>query len=120
MSKRADTHLRTLLIHGARALLQHAKMPGPWLQQLSQRRPPNVVIVALTNKMARTIWAVLAHDRAYAKDHVSLRPHASARGSYVKRNLTFERIARHQLRWVLTATTDRSDRDPPNLNGVWG
>lgn len=78
MSKRGDTYLRTLLIHGARAVLQHAKEPGPWLKQLSQRRPPNVVIVALANKMARTIWVVLAHDRAYDKDHVSMRPHTAA------------------------------------------
>lgn len=78
MSKRGDTYLRTLLIHGARAVLQHAKTPDPWLQQLSQRRPPNVVIVALANKIARTIWAVLAHERAYDKDHVSLRPLAAA------------------------------------------
>jgi transposase len=78
MSKRGDTYLRTLLIHGARAVLRHAKSPSPWLQQLSQRRPPNVVIVALANKIARTIWAVLAHECAYDKDHVSLRPHAAA------------------------------------------
>jgi transposase len=78
ISKRGDTYLRTLLIHGARAVLRHAKTPSPWLQQLSQRRPPNVAIVALANKMARTIWAVLAHERAYDKDHVSLRPHAGA------------------------------------------
>ena len=78
MSKRGDTYLRTLLIHGARAVLRHAKEPGPWLKQLSQRRPPNVVIVALANKIARTIWAVLAHERAYHKDHVSVRPLAAA------------------------------------------
>lgn len=77
MSKRGDTYLRTLLIHGARAVLQHAKTPSPWLQQISQRRPPNVVIVALANKIARTIWAVLAHDRAYDKGHVSQRPLAA-------------------------------------------
>ena len=78
MSKRGDTYLRTLLIHGARAVLRHARTPGPWLQQLSQRRPPNVVIVALANKIARTIWAVLAHERAYDKDHVNMRPLAAA------------------------------------------
>jgi transposase len=77
MSKRGDTYLRTLLIHGARAVLQHAKTPNSWLQQLSQRRPPNVVIVALANKIARTIWAVLAHDCAYDKGHVSQRPLAA-------------------------------------------
>jgi len=74
MSKRGDTYLRTLLIHGARAVLRRPKTLSPWLQQLSQRRPLNVVIAALANKMARTIWAVLAHDRAYDKDHVSMRP----------------------------------------------
>lgn len=77
ISKRGDTYLRTLLIHGARAVLLHAKTPSPWLQQLSQRRPPNVVIVALANKIARTIWAVLSHDVAYEKEHVSLRPLAT-------------------------------------------
>ncbi|MGJ9420841.1 IS110 family transposase [Massilia sp. CMS3.1] len=78
ISKRGDTYLRTLLIHGARAVLLHAKTPSPWLQQLSQRRPLNVAVVALANKMARTIWAVLAHERAYDKEHVSLRPLAVA------------------------------------------
>jgi transposase len=78
VSKRGDTYLRTLLIHGARAVLLHAKAPSPWLQQLIQRRPLNVVIVALANKIARTIWAVLAHDHAYDKEHVSSRPLATA------------------------------------------
>ena len=78
MSKRGDVYLRTLLIHGARAVLRHAKTPSPWLQQLSQRRPPNVVVVALANKLARTIWAVLAHERAYDREHVSSRPLAAA------------------------------------------
>lgn len=74
ISKRGDAYLRTLLIHGARSVLQHAKEPGPWVEQLGQRRPPNVVVVALANKMARTICAVLAHDRAYQKGYVSVRP----------------------------------------------
>jgi len=59
-------------------VLQHAKAPSLWLQQLSLRRPPNVVIVALAHKIARTIWAVLAHERAYDKHHVSLRPQPAA------------------------------------------
>ncbi|ONX87097.1 IS110-like element ISBcen5 family transposase, partial [Burkholderia cenocepacia] len=61
ISKRGDMYLRTLLIHGARSVLTHAKEPGEWIEQMKKRRPPNVVIVALANKMARTIWAVLAH-----------------------------------------------------------
>lgn len=78
ISKRGDTYLRTLLIHGARATLTHAKEPSRWLQELGQRRPPNVVTVALANKMARTIWAVLAHERTYDSEHVSMRPHLAA------------------------------------------
>lgn len=78
MSKRGDTYLRTMLMHGARAVLSSPKTLSPWLQQLLARRPFNVVTVALANKMARTIWAVLAHDRAYDKEHISLRPGAAA------------------------------------------
>jgi transposase len=74
ISKRGDSYLRTLLIHGARAVFTHAKDPGPWIEQVKQRRPANVVIVALANKIARTIWAVLAHDRRYEKGYVSVKP----------------------------------------------
>jgi transposase len=68
ISKRGDTYLRTLLIHGARACLR-SKEKSRWLQQLLTRRPTNVVIVALANKMARTIWALLAHARSYDPAH---------------------------------------------------
>jgi transposase len=74
ISRRGDTYLRTLLIHGARSVLTHAKELGSWVEQISRRRPRNVVIVALANKIARTIWAVLAHDRPYRKEHVSVKP----------------------------------------------
>jgi transposase len=71
ISKRGDTYLRTLLIHGARSvLLSHPRQhrDGPlhtWLARLLERRPQNVVVVALANKMARTIWALLAHGRTF-------------------------------------------------------
>lgn len=74
ISRRGDTYLRTLLIHGARSVLYHAKEPSSWVEQISKRRPPNVVIVALANKMARTIWAILAHERSYQMGHVSAKP----------------------------------------------
>jgi transposase len=70
ISKRGDTYLRTLLVHGARSVLLHAKDPGPWIEQMLRRRPKNVVIVALANKLARTIWVVLAHGQPYQKDKV--------------------------------------------------
>ena len=78
MSKRGDTYLRTLLVHGARSVLHHTKVPSPWLQQIRARRPLNVVIGALANKIARTIWAVLAHERKYDKAYVSSMPQVAA------------------------------------------
>jgi transposase len=62
ISKRGDSYLRTLLIHGARAVLRQAKRhperATPWLRALLARRPVNVV--ALANKNARIAWALLA------------------------------------------------------------
>ncbi|UIF89143.1 IS110 family transposase (plasmid) [Cupriavidus necator] len=75
ISRRGDTYVRTLLIHGARSVLFHAKHVGAWAEQMQKRRPANVVTVALANKMARTIWAILAHDRPYKQDHVSAQPY---------------------------------------------
>jgi transposase len=80
ISKRGDTYLRTLLIHGARSvLLSHSRKrrDGPlptWLDGLLQRRPSNVVVVALANKMARTIWALLAQGRTFDAAWVSKPP----------------------------------------------
>jgi transposase len=67
ISKRGDTYLRTLLIHGSRSVLSHAKDPGAWVSQLINRGHSSVAIVAIANKMARTIWAVLANNSAYEK-----------------------------------------------------
>jgi len=72
ISKRGDPYLRTLLIHGARAVLTQALKPGrtldPWLKDILARRPKNVVIVALANKIARTVWALIAHGRAFDRN----------------------------------------------------
>ncbi len=77
ISKRGDTYLRTLLIHGARSVLCHAKEPGPWLEGIKSRRPANVVIVAQAAKMARTIWAVTAKEQEYQRGFKSVRPLAA-------------------------------------------
>lgn len=77
ISKRGDTYLRTLLIHGARSVLTHAKEPGPWLEGLKGRRPANVVVVAQAAKMARTIWAVTAKEQSYQRGYESVRPSAT-------------------------------------------
>lgn len=65
ISKRGDVYLRTLLIHCARSAIQHKRNPWPWIDNMLLRRPYNVVVSALANKMARTIWALLAHNRTY-------------------------------------------------------
>jgi transposase len=66
ISKRGDTYLRTLLIHGARAVLKVAyKKDDPrsrWLQNLCSRRNKNIAAVALANKNARIVWALLTKE----------------------------------------------------------
>jgi transposase len=69
ISKRGDGYLRTLLVHGARAVLRVAeRKPGyeaSWLAGLLKRRHPNIAAVALANKNARVVWALLRHGRNY-------------------------------------------------------
>ncbi|HBS5837306.1 TPA: IS110 family transposase [Klebsiella variicola] len=67
ISKRGDKYLRKLLINGAHSVIQNANEPGAWVTNLLKRRTVNVASVALANKMARTIWAVLAHNKPYIK-----------------------------------------------------
>lgn len=72
MSKRGDTYLRTLLIHGARSVIfraRHKAQKDNWLHRLLARRNPNVAAVALANKNARIVWALLAHDRLFRADY---------------------------------------------------
>lgn len=72
ISKRGDPYVRTLLIHGARSVITHqcrGKRLSPWLKALLERRPFNVVVVALANKMARTAWALAAHGRTYQEHY---------------------------------------------------
>lgn len=78
LSKRGDPYLRTLLIHGARSVIEHAKNKPKWLEELLARRPLNVAVVALANKMARTAWALIAHGRVYRRDWKSSRPGSGA------------------------------------------
>jgi len=78
LSKRGDPYLRTLLIHGARAVITHAKDKPLWLEQLLARRPLNVAVVALANKMARTAWALVAHGREYQREWKNTAPRSCA------------------------------------------
>jgi len=69
ISKRGDRYLRTLLIHGARSVIRAAENRqdalGAWIRQLLSRRSKNVVAVALANKNARIVWALLKHQRKF-------------------------------------------------------
>jgi transposase len=69
ISKRGNSYLRKLLVHGARAVLQCRDKQSPglraWLSQLAARAHTNIVAVALANKMARIVWAVLSKGEAY-------------------------------------------------------
>ncbi len=78
LSKRGDPYLRTLLINGARSVIERTKHKPLWLEKMLARRPLNVVAVALANKMARTAWALVAHGRTYQREWKSNLPMACA------------------------------------------
>ena len=65
ITKAGDGYLRRLLVNGARALSRWWRTRSPWLMGLLARRPVNVAIVALANKMARVIWVVMARGEVY-------------------------------------------------------
>ena len=75
ISKRGDRHLRTLLIHGARASLRYAPQRtdrrSRWALATEQRRGRNIAAVAPANKNARTAWAVLAYGKTFDADHMA-------------------------------------------------
>ena len=65
ISKRGDSYIRTLLIHGARAFISLAKRRSLWLEKLIERRGKQRAYVALANKNARIVWALLASKTQY-------------------------------------------------------
>ncbi len=69
ITKRGDRYLRTLLIHGARSALRQCKRKGDarseWAARISAARGPNVAAVAMANKNARVLWALLTTGDRY-------------------------------------------------------
>ena len=69
ISKMGQRDIRRLLIIGASAVVCWAARKGApagsWLSRMMARKPRMLVVVALANKMARTIWAVVAHGMDY-------------------------------------------------------
>lgn len=69
ISKRGDSRLRTLLIHGARAVVKastnKSDRRSEWIKSLVRRRNKNIAAVAVANKNARIIWAMLTRGEGY-------------------------------------------------------
>jgi transposase len=69
ITRRGDSYLRTLLVHGARAYLRvvdrKTDAKSAWARRLKERRHVNIAAVALAAKHARIAWAMLAHGTEY-------------------------------------------------------
>jgi len=69
ITKHGNVYLRTLLIHGARAVLQFSAKrtdrKSRWVEAVRHRRGNNIAAVALAAKHARILWALLAHGEEY-------------------------------------------------------
>lgn len=80
ITKRGDDYLRTLLIQGAKSAVMTAHKRtdkiSQWLVQLLSRVGWQKAVVALANKNARILWAVLARGRTFDPNHVSVKPGA--------------------------------------------
>ena len=72
ISKRGDVYLRTLMIHGARAVVARAAHKDDrlsrWVTNIAKQKHPNVAAVALANKTARMAWAMLRNETDYDPD----------------------------------------------------
>ncbi len=71
ISRAGNERLRQLLVVGAMAVIRHArpgsKTASPWLLGLLERRPRKLAAVALANKMARIVWAMMTNGTAYRR-----------------------------------------------------
>ena len=69
ISKRGNKALRTLFIHGARAMMSRPELAekafGNWVYELRQRKPFNVAVVALANKLVRIAWSVMYYQKPF-------------------------------------------------------
>ena len=67
LSKQGDRYLRGLFVAGALAVIRYARIHGtkhrPWLTALLARKPTKVAAIALANKIARMVWAMMAGRR---------------------------------------------------------
>jgi transposase len=74
ISKAGNRYLRQMLVVGAMAVIRYAERHGtrrPWLVQLMQRRTTKVATVALANKMARIVWALMTSGERYREPTIA-------------------------------------------------
>ncbi len=75
ISKRGDSYMRSILIHGARSVVAHAKHKDDrlsrWVTDLSKRSHPNIAAVALANKTVRMAWAMMRNEVDYDPEFVA-------------------------------------------------
>ena len=78
ITKRGDTYLRTLLIQGAKSAVMTAHRRqdriSKWAVALRERSGWQKAVVALANKNARILWAVMTRGEAFDADHLSVKP----------------------------------------------
>ena len=74
ISKQGDRYLRTLLMHGARAVLSHSGNPQKttpfrtWARAIAARRGANIATAAIANRLARMVWRVWRDDRPFVAE----------------------------------------------------
>ena len=75
ISKRGNRYIRSLLVHGGRSVVKHASKKtdylSSWVQRVHKERGYNKAAVAVANKNARHMWAIMAYDDKYV-DHLKL------------------------------------------------
>ena len=74
ITKAGNTYLRELLVVGGMAVVRRAKQGStkrPWVAQLLERKKPKVAAVALANKNARIIWAMMATGEPYRETELA-------------------------------------------------
>ncbi len=105
MSKRGASSLRTLLIHGARATRRwvgrKTDRRSQWMRQLVERRGHNRTAVAVANKHARIVWALLTSHQAYE-------PAKGENAGYMGEppRLCSPRVAAARRRWMSSIRTE--------------
>ena len=126
ITKQGDRYLRQLLVIGALAVIRYAQRHGtkrPWLVQLLSRRTPKIAAVALANKMAGMIWAMMMTGERYTELYGGCGLASSRQAEFGKGNRD---VMHHQSKpragKPICAKALRAraiDRDPSPRKALW-